>query len=66
MCPAFCRLGTMLFIVNQISLLFAFVCVSVVYEAKGMKFCTRVPRTCVHKRSVLDFSFICLNRILDA
>ena len=28
---------------------------SVVYEAKGMKFCTQVPRTCVHKHLVLDF-----------
>ena len=25
---------------------------SVVYEAKGMKFCTQVPRTCAH---ILDF-----------
>ena len=24
-------------------------------EAKGMIFCTQVPRTCVHKRLVLDF-----------
>ena len=29
-----------------------------------MKFCARVPRTCLHKRLVLDFSFICLNRAL--
>ena len=28
---------------------------SVVYEAKGMKFCIQVPRTCVDKRFVLDF-----------
>ena len=27
-----------------------------VYEAKGMKFCTQVPRACVHKRLVLDFN----------
>ena len=28
---------------------------SVVYEAKGLKFYTQVPRTCVHKCLVLDF-----------
>ena len=28
---------------------------SVVCAAKGMKFCTDIPRTCVHKRLVLDF-----------
>ena len=28
---------------------------SAIYEGKGMKFCTQVPRTCVHKRLVLDF-----------
>ena len=28
---------------------------SVVYEAKGMKFCTQVPTTFVHKLLVLDF-----------
>ena len=28
---------------------------SVVYEAKGMKFFTQVPRTCVDKSLVLDF-----------
>ena len=35
---------------------------SVVYEAKGMKLCTQVPKTCVHKRLVLDFhlfAFLC-------
>ena len=30
----------------------------IVYETKGMKFCTQVPITCVHKRLVLDFRFI--------
>ena len=29
--------------------------VSVVYEADGMKFSTRIPRTCMCKRLVLDF-----------
>ena len=29
--------------------------ISVVYEAKGMTYCTQVPRTCVHKRLVFDF-----------
>ena len=28
---------------------------SAVYEGKGMKFCTQVPRTCVCKRLGLDF-----------
>ena len=28
---------------------------SVVYESKDMKFCTQVPKTCVHKRFILDF-----------
>ena len=28
---------------------------TVVYEAKGMKLCTQVPRICVHKCLVLDF-----------
>ena len=28
---------------------------SVVYGAKGMKFCTQVARSCVHKRLVFDF-----------
>ena len=28
---------------------------SVVYEDKGMKFCTQFPGTCVHKYFVLDF-----------
>ena len=27
----------------------------VVYEAKGMTFCTHVPRTCLQKRLILDF-----------
>ena len=30
-----------------------------------MKFCTKVPRTCVHQRLVLDFHFFCLNRVLE-
>ena len=33
---------------------------SAVYEGKGMKFCTQVARTCVHKRSVLDFHLFAL------
>ena len=28
---------------------------SVVYEAKGMKFCTQIPRACVRKHLILDF-----------
>ena len=26
-----------------------------IMKLRGMKFCTHVPRTCVHKRLVLDF-----------
>ena len=28
---------------------------SVVYEGKSMKFCAQAPKTCIHKRYVLDF-----------
>ena len=31
---------------------------SVAYEAKDMKFCTQVPRVCVHKRLVLHFIYL--------
>ena len=39
---------------------------SLVYGAKGMKFCIQVSRTCVHKQFNLRLSFICINRVLDA
>ena len=38
---------------------------SVVYEAKGMKICTQVPRTYVQQAFSLRFSFIYLNRVSE-
>ena len=38
---------------------------SVTYEVKGVKFCTQVPRKCMHKPLVLDFHLL-LNRAAGA